>query len=457
MGKKQKATEDPRFKKIHSDPRFRTLPPQEQKIQVDDRFKRMFTEQAFQGPLPAKVDERGKQVTEQENPLKDLYEGCVDEQGNFKWEVESSEEEQLDTLENKEDLWESNEAPPETEPTKRIAVLNCDWKIIKAGDIYCLLRSFCPGSIQSVSIYPSEFGKKRMEEEAQKGPTGEFQNGEEVDEDKLRKYEMEQLKYYYGVAVFDTVESANKVYMECDGLEVERTSNLLDLRFIPDELELPYEPTEVCTEIPKNYKFNNFYTKALQHSKVELTWDENPPEKESLFQSAFAADDLDELDFSNYLATPSDSETELSLPNQTQTKKVSQFNKLKPENVDLEIKFNSAFDDIAEKLEQEEPETVWEKHLKEKSDKKKQKRKTHKETVKQKIKLHQDKKLAASYELLVDNTEPTEFKPNLDDQRFKKLYTDPKYGIDPTDNKFKRDRDGNKLMLKNQLKKRKIN
>lgn len=74
-----------------------------------------------------------------------------------------------------------------------------------------LLSSFLPknGHIKSVSIYPSEFGLKRMEEEAIHGPVGLFDedkdknnededdddgDDDEIDNEKLRAYEISRLR-----------------------------------------------------------------------------------------------------------------------------------------------------------------------------------------------------------------------------------------------------------------------
>lgn len=68
--------------------------------------------------------------------------------------------------------------------------------------MYVLLSSFLPkdGQIMSVAVYPSEFGLKRMEEEAVHGPVGLFDDGEEDEQDdefddkKLRAYELSRLR-----------------------------------------------------------------------------------------------------------------------------------------------------------------------------------------------------------------------------------------------------------------------
>ena len=72
------------------------------------------------------------------------------------------------------DQWGELDRDAETteEETKRLAVCNMDWDRVGAADLYLVLSSFCPasGTVSSVQIFLSDFGKERLEEEARLGP-----------------------------------------------------------------------------------------------------------------------------------------------------------------------------------------------------------------------------------------------------------------------------------------------
>lgn len=43
-------------------------------------------------------------------------------------------------------------------------------------------------------------------------------------------------RYYYAVIECDTVEAASHIYNELEGTELERSANVFDLSFVPDEM-----------------------------------------------------------------------------------------------------------------------------------------------------------------------------------------------------------------------------
>ncbi|KAI4463119.1 hypothetical protein MML48_4g00017354 [Holotrichia oblita] len=168
--------------------------------------------------------------------------------------------------------------------TCRLAACNMDWDRIRAVDLMVLFNSFLPqgGVIKSVVIYPSEFGKQRLQEEEVKGPIELVEDKLEQDDDeeneegakyhmeKLRKYQLNRLKYYYAVVTCDTPNTANKIYSECDGMEYESSATKIDLRFIPDDMTFDDEPKEICNKLPEITKYQPkfFTTTALQQAKV---------------------------------------------------------------------------------------------------------------------------------------------------------------------------------------------
>ena len=69
--------------------------------------------------------------------------------------------------------------------------------------------------------------------------------------------------YYFAVVECDSVATADAIYTQCDGLEYEGSANVLDLRFIPDDMSYDDEqPREVATVVPTGYKPVLFETKV---------------------------------------------------------------------------------------------------------------------------------------------------------------------------------------------------
>jgi hypothetical protein len=101
----------------------------------------------------------------------------------------------------------------------------------------------------------------------------------------------------------DSPFTAKILYQSCDGNEYENSANFFDMRYIPDEMDFDDAPRDTCTQVPDSYKPLKFRTEALQHTRVNLTWDQDLPERVQLTRREFTESDLKELDFDAYLAS----------------------------------------------------------------------------------------------------------------------------------------------------------
>jgi hypothetical protein len=250
-----------------------------------------------------------------------------------------SEEDEVDEIDKIKHIADGEE-------TSRLALVNMDWDKIKAVDILKALSGFKPdtGIIKSVTIYPSEYGKERIALEDTQGPPQEiFKNkkienksnidGEEDDEEEvtaetivknqleegdgadfdqeaLRKYQLDRLKYYYAVIECDNAQTAKVIYKTCDNTEYESSANFFDLRYIPENMSFEDAPKDVATDAPEGYTPTKFKTDALQRTKVSLTWDEDDVDRFQVTRREFTQDDIKGLDFDAYLASSDDEEDE---------------------------------------------------------------------------------------------------------------------------------------------------
>ena len=389
--KKQKSADavqtDPRFARIHSDPRFQRLPQQQNKVKVDKRFSRLFTDKEFKVvKQSAPVDSKGrKSKSGSDDALQRRFEMDEDDEAaaptkkkkRLKAEAEEEEEEDEDEEEeydgkakyeegegstteddsDDDDEVEGEDDEDEEEEsallsfiqeqasvtrvkdaTSRLAVVNCDWEQMRAVDLLVMLRSFVPsgGSIRSVGIYLSDLGAEQQRLEAVRGPSGIWEeadddddddddvrggkrkstagrggkdgvvDGGKVDNEKLRKYELDRFKHFYGVVTCDSARTADAIYTECDGTELEASSMVLDLRFIPEDMSFVREPRDEATEVPAKYTTPAFASTALQQSTVTSTWDADDNERKKAMQRDFKKSGMKEIEYSKYLASESD-------------------------------------------------------------------------------------------------------------------------------------------------------
>ena len=379
---------DPRFSRIQSDPRYR-LPGKKNKVKLDKRFSRALEDEDF--TRRAKVDRYGRPLASdtEKSRLKRKYDFDEDEDEDG-GEDEDEEEDDVpdeddevqkvlrnfeeqepssfdplrdtrDTASSSEDETSSDEDSdeeadfddevevgpaqqtdiPTGEVTSRIAIVNLDWDNIRAADLMAVFNSFLPpsGSLLKVSIYPSEFGRERLEREEMEGPPKDIftndarsgpsshpsdsdsdaeddeqirksiiqpDDGADFDSVALRKYQLERLRYYYCILSFSSPSVAKHIYDAVDGTEYLRTANFFDLRFVPDDTDFSSDnPKEECSDIPGDYKPNDFVTDALQHSKVRLTWDAEDSGRKDTIARVFKGGrkEIDENDLKAYLGS----------------------------------------------------------------------------------------------------------------------------------------------------------
>ncbi|KAE9534928.1 hypothetical protein AGLY_008220 [Aphis glycines] len=378
---------DKRFSKIGDDPKFRRIPKADRKVKIDKRFQSIFNDKRFK--VKYTIDKRGKPLRgSTTDDFKKFYHMSDDDKDDTDSEQNSSDvtqdsESEEQTLIGEDDIVGSNitsksikdrlkdktvdyargdgellsdsssddtssdeeneenvehcwgeldkDADNIEEATSRLALCNMDWDRIQAADLMILFNSFLPsdGYIKSVTIYPSEFGMKRMQEEEVKGPPElisnnpkeigssddsdqEEEEGSKFHMEKLRKYQLARLKYYYAIIVCDSPGTAGKIYTDCDGIEYESSATRLDLRFVPDDTEFDQEPKEVCDKLPDltKYKPHLFTTTALQQAKVNLTWDETDPRRSELVNKLKTnpKTEINDNDLQKYVAFSSEDE-----------------------------------------------------------------------------------------------------------------------------------------------------
>jgi len=557
---KQEKINDSRFETVHYDPKFLPASKKVSKTAIDSRFSNLFNDKNFkivsekdkygrtidisdknedmerlyyindaeipkehsisEKPLkkPKKLKKSPENIEETaqiiEKPQKrekkekkakktdEIQSKYYNSQGKFEWNEESSSESGESNIEDPiENVWddEDENVPRNEDSSARLALMNYDWSHINAEDLMVLFNSLKPkgGSIQKITIYPSDFGLKHMEQEEKEGPTSIWEEEErlplenekknkkhkkvdreindwianvnkptEFDPIKLRKYEKDRLKYYYAIIDCDNKETAEYIYNESDGTEFELSGMKLDLRFVPEDQEFPYEAKEGCDYLPAMNKVNNFMNRAINHTNVELTW-ENPNLNrfDYLYNKNMKEEDWDKIDYSKILGEADISENEANNESKDEANieekggnkeermdwrsDFDKKNRRKPEE-EMEIRFSSGFQDIGNKMlekQKEKEESTWEKYLKKRKEKKKVRKMMEKNKMKDEdyfIEPESDEKDEKKYEeeleLLVGDEKRHkrgEFKADVGDERFKAIYEDSKFGINPTHKDFK--------------------
>lgn len=366
---------------------------------------------ALEAERRRKSEQASEEVSDEEeakSPLKLASDS--DEESAQSEEDSENVSEEIDTDEDDEAMYEDDDGPEVVEEeiasiekeTHRLAIVNMDWKHVSAKDLYVVLNSFLPrdGRLLSVAVYPSEFGLERMKHEEIHGPAiggdNKSDDEDEEEEDKdainetIRDYEKSKLRYYFGVAECDSSATADHLYKQCDGIEFERSSNKLDLRFIPDSMEFKNPPRDISTEVPATYHGLDFQSQALQMSKVNVSWDEDEPHRVRTLNQRFNPDQLAELELNEFLASDA-SESDSSDNDDDEEKRKEKYRALmesgdvdsdkdeenEENDQDMVVEFNTGLEDLSNKFrekKEEKPETVWEAQLRKMREKKKARR-----------------------------------------------------------------------------------
>lgn len=363
---------DPRFSKLETDPRFKLPSRKRTHTKLDKRFDRILKDEEF--TQKASVDRYGRPLNQEagKKEMQRLYEVASasededeDEQdeeadddeivqnelrrAGQETDEESEDEEELEMVELDEEAdyeeEEQGEGIPTGEVSSRLACVNLDWDNIRSVDLMAVAASFAPpsGKILSVTVYPSEFGRERMEREEMEGPPKELfkdskpqaeesdseedsdvdseeedervkndllkeDKGDELNSTALRAYQLDRLKYYYAIINCSSDVVAKKLYDEMDGREYLSSANFFDLRFVPDEVTFDETPRDACTEVPRDYRPTEFVTEALTHSNVKLTWDADDKQRKEVQKRAFSRKEIDDNDLQAYIGSASESE-----------------------------------------------------------------------------------------------------------------------------------------------------
>ncbi|VDK76961.1 unnamed protein product [Litomosoides sigmodontis] len=486
---------DERFNVVLNDPRFDALPRKKRKVVVDERFKDMLTSEKFSSK--GNVDMRGRRINwKPKNDLNVLYELSDDNGSICDVEREGEKEIKIDLArgngnitssdEDSSSEWELEEGEQETHnwgetdrdarrvewASHRLALCNMEWDRILAADIFVMISSFkppAPAAIKSVTIYKSEFGQKRLEEEERMGPKftklkKPIEDMEEIDEETreaMRAYQLERMRYYYAVIECDGLETASCIYEACDGVEFESSSIRLDLRFIPDDMI--FDDNAIKDQVTEEdinlnaFKPKIFESAALSKSSAKLTWDETDPDRIKAEHDAFLPDaDLDQV---QHLLAPCSSDEEndeagksIMLLKEAEREATKKTESVMEVTWDVESADNTILDYKKKKYGELTP---WEKYL----EKRKAKRKERKAMIADLKKKQKAEMIDNTAESFAESSAKNKLKKAVKidesdyivDERFKSLYSNSAFAVDQSHPLFK----SSKLALRQAEEKRK--
>ena len=80
------------------------------------------------------------------------------------------------------------------------------------------------------------------------------------------RYFSSSYRYYYAIATFSSAAAATYVFREVNGTEFERTANIFDITFVPDDMDFDSEWRDEAEEEDKSYKGTDYVTDVSRES-----------------------------------------------------------------------------------------------------------------------------------------------------------------------------------------------
>ncbi|KAK0404367.1 hypothetical protein QR680_017425 [Steinernema hermaphroditum] len=486
---------DERFSSVASDPKFIEISKKNRKVTIDKRFQSALTIKKFSAK--AAMDRRGRIVDlGNRDDLNNIYDVESDQEpvelekkpsildlARGEGNVSSSDESDSSDSGDDSDVEDGDDDCADLDKnvervewaSRRLAICNMDWDRVSADDLFVLFSSFKPpnGNLLSITVYLSDFGKKRTEQEEREGPQVKKTNAKdkEAASEAVRQYQLDRLKYYYAVLECDSVETASAVYEHCDGVEFEMSSVKMDLRFIPDDMSFEEsrvkERSNADNVNVNKYKPKYFESSAMANCRTQITWDETDPERKRAMREVFTADNVDEFkdliapgssdeeddqdgeSKPNTLATLLDAagENESTGGKQLQVEWEPSLNMDDGEDEEdgLEMAFDGEDAEGKGKKKSKDSKTPWERYI----EKRKQKKKERKATIQAIRKAKKEEREAEDAEAAVEHKKRVAAKKkeesvknasapvDVGDERFSALFTNSAFAIDKSNPLYK--------------------
>ncbi len=115
----------------------------------------------------------------------------------------------------------------------------------------------------------------------------------------------------HGTEQWNDSRAASHIYEQCDRVGSESSDVGIDLKLLPSlDMSPKGKPSSVMYEMPDKemYKASQFSNSALQNSKSCSVWIESDPDCTVVLQRKYRADEIEEIDIQQYLASDREGE-----------------------------------------------------------------------------------------------------------------------------------------------------